>query len=67
MFLDLKYFLSLNGNHQQKDGMHPLLTNEAGERLLWFHQMGLLKCLCANEGVEVSLKNIFENLWETKV
>jgi hypothetical protein len=25
-----------------------------------------LKCLCANEGGEVSLKDIFKNLWETK-
>jgi hypothetical protein len=40
--------------------------SEGSERLLWFHQMGPLKCLCANEGGEVSLKDIFKNLWETK-
>jgi hypothetical protein len=58
MLPNLKYFLSLDGNHQQKEGIQPLLTNEKGERLLWFHQMKLLKCLCANEGGEVSLKDI---------
>jgi hypothetical protein len=62
MLPNLKYFLSLNGNHQQKEGTQPLLMNEEGERLMSFHQMGLLKCLCANEGGEVSLKDISENL-----
>jgi len=36
MLPNLKYFLSLNGNHQQKEGTQPLLSNEEGERLMCF-------------------------------
>jgi hypothetical protein len=59
-------FLIFGWKHQQKGGTQLLMKNEEGERLLWFYQIGPSKCLCANEGGELSLKDISENLWETK-